>query len=282
MISDRRIPFKGGKKLNTAAKKPKQVRVYILLAVGGLLAVIIGILNHFFIFPHYATRDGLCVLGYHGVVSDEEKATTYKDDRYTLSASQFERQIKYLYDKGYKTYSMEEIFEYKKGDSDLPKKAVALTFDDGYKNFNEVVKPILKKYGFKGTCFVIGKHVTDQNGKYLKAEDMITDETVSYYSHTHDLHRRSKKGGGRKIIEDLSEEELLSDFDKNVVDDTYLAFPYGRSASAADAVLEQAGVMLAFSYNQFRHLTRKENDYFLPRYLVLDIMPDFYIKWITE
>ncbi len=264
------------------AKKPRRLRVCILLTLGALIALIVGVLNHFFIFPHYATRDGLCVLGYHGVVSDEEKATAYKDDRYTLSASQFEGHIKYLFDEGYETYSMEDILKYKKGELELPKKAVALTFDDGYKNFNEVVKPILEKYGFKGTCFVIGKHVTDGNSRYLKAEDMVNDGTVSYYSHTHDLHRRSKKGGGRKIIEDLSREELLADFQRNVVDDTYLAFPYGRTADGVEEVLEEAGVKLAFSYNQFRHLTRKDNNYFLPRYMVVDIMPELYIKWITE
>lgn len=42
------------------------------------------------IIPHYVTRDGLCVLAYHGVVSDEEKETNYKDDIYTISVSQFE------------------------------------------------------------------------------------------------------------------------------------------------------------------------------------------------
>ena len=33
--------------------------------------------------PHYQTRDGMSILGYHGVVSDSEKCEKYKDDIYT-------------------------------------------------------------------------------------------------------------------------------------------------------------------------------------------------------
>lgn len=118
------------------------------------------------IIPHYVTRDGLCVLAYHGVVSDEEKQTDYKDDIYTLSVSQFEKHMKYLYDNGFTTYSMDEVNSYINGEIQIPQKAVVLTFDDGYKNFNNVVKPILEKYDFKGTCFVIGKHLTDDREEF--------------------------------------------------------------------------------------------------------------------
>ena len=252
-------------------------KVSLILFITIICFILIG-----FIIPHYKTRDGISILGYHGVVSDSEKIEKYKDDMYTLSESQFERHIKYLYENDYIVYTMKDIKEYLDGNLDVSKKAVVLTFDDGYKNFNDVVKPILEKYGYHGTCFVIGKHVIDDKEKFLKENDLIFDEYVSYYSHSYDLHRKSKKGLDRKIIEDLSFEDIDLDFKKNCVDSTYFAFPYGRSVEGIEEVLEKNHVELAFSYNDFRHLTIQDNRYEIPRYMVVDDMPDWYIHWIVE
>ena len=41
---------------------------------------------------------------------------------------------------------MEDVEAYYHGKKEVSKKAVCLTFDDGYKNFNTIVKPIIKKY----------------------------------------------------------------------------------------------------------------------------------------
>ena len=234
------------------------------------------------VIPHYSSKDGLCILGYHGVVSDEEKSTLYKKDRYTLSVSQFEKQMKYLYERGYTTYFMEDVENYMTTDIEPNEKAVVLTFDDGLKNFNTIVKPILEKYHFKGTCFVIGKHVEDDNNKYLKEEDMINDEYVEYYSHSNNLHRLSKKGINRKIIQDLTLKEIQEDFEKNCVDSTYFAFPYGRSRKDITPVLKENGVRLAFTYNTFKHAQKKDDIYYIPRYMIVDIFPFQYFKWIVN
>lgn len=246
-----------------------------------VLVLLLSFLMIRFIIPHYTTRDGLCIVGYHGVVSDEEKETKYKDDIYTLSVSQFERHMKYLYDQSYSTYDMNEVYAYKQGDLKIDKKAIVLTFDDGYKNFNNIVKPILEKYQFKGTCFVIGKHLDDDKSRFLKEDDLVDDQYVSYYSHSYDLHRKDKETN-IKIIEELTLEEIENDFKKNKVDCTYFAFPYGKSRDDIKSILEKYGVKLAFSYSQYRHMTVSDDDFYLPRYMIVDYMPDIYIRWIVE
>ena len=233
------------------------------------------------VYQHYKTRDGICIVGYHGVVSDKEKKEKYADNRYFLSESQFKRQMKYLYEHHYQTLSMQDIDDYYQGKINIGKKTIALTFDDGYKNFNTVVKPILEEYGFNGTCFVIGKHLTDQNNKMLKTNDIVNSDKIHYYSHSYNLHRTSS-GFDRKIIQDLSLEEIQEDFDINPLDSTYFAFPYGRSRDDIEPILKASGVKLAFSYNQFRHMTRNDDPYYLPRYMIVDIMPDIYFQWIIE
>lgn len=259
--------------MNGDYMKKKIVMICILLIPMVLLGYVI--------YEHHETKDGISVIGYHGVVSDEEKKNEYAHNRYYLSETQFRRHIQYLYDHHYETLSMEEVEEYYQGKRDVSQNAVALTFDDGYKNFNTIVKPILEEYQMKGTCFVIGKHINDDKEKFLKQDDIINGENISYYSHSYDLHRKAP-GFDKKIIETLSLEEINQDFQKNPVDASYFAFPYGRSVKGVKDVLKANQVHLAFSYNQMRHMTRNDNAYQLPRYMIVDLMPDFYIHWIVE
>lgn len=231
------------------------------------------------VIQHYQTKDGISIIGYHGVVSDQEKKDLYADNRYFLSESQFKRQMKYLYENQYQTLSMSEIYEYYQGKREVHKKTVALTFDDGYKNFNTIIKPILEEYGMKGTCFVIGKHLKSDNQKMLKEKDIQNDNTVEYYSHSYNLHRTAP-GIDRKIIQDLSLDEIAKDFSSNPMDSTYFAFPYGRSRDDIEPILKAQHVKLAFLYNQFRHMTREDHAYEIPRYMIVDLMPDWYFQWI--
>lgn len=105
---------------------------------------------------------------------------------------------------------------------------------------------------------------------------------MEYYSHSHNLHRKSKEGFNRKIIEELTAEELLEDFNTDLIDDTYFAFPYGRRADGIDEILKEAEVKLAFDYNHFHHATPNDNPYALPRYMIIDLTPFTYFKWIVE
>ncbi len=230
---------------------------------------------------HYQTRDGICIVGYHGVVSDKEKDEKYSSNRYFLSQTQFEEQIKYLYEHQYVTLSMDDIYDYYLGKKEVHKKSIALTFDDGYKNFNTVVKPILDKYHFQATCFVIGKHLDDSKEQFLKSKDIVNTNRIQYYSHSYNLHQKAK-GFDRKIIQDMSLKEISNDFQLNSIDSSYFAFPYGRSKGGVEKILKEHHVKLAFSYNQMRHMTREDQCYYLPRYMIIDIMPQWYFEWICE
>ena len=59
-----------------------------------------------------------------------------------------------------------------------------------------------------------------------------------------------------------------------------LQFPYGRSVEGIENILKDNRVKLAFSYNQFRHMNRDDNIYYLPRYMIVDMMPDVYFRWV--
>jgi len=75
------------------------------------------------------------------------------------SIKQFESQMRFLAEDGWKTLSSEEFLSFKKGKYSPPKKSVLITFDDGWRDNYEVAYPILKKYGLKATLFVITEWV---------------------------------------------------------------------------------------------------------------------------
>lgn len=258
----------------------KKKILIILLAAFNALAIM-GTVRYF------RYKDGLPILGYHHVVSDEEKQMYYKNNIYVMAVSDFEKQMKFLYDNQYSTLTMEEVNEYYQGEKALKKKSVVITFDDGMQSFHTLVKPILKKYHLQATCFVIA-HKTElknieKKGKYtyLRQEDLVNDENVEYYSHSYNLHHKAT--GFKKQMEIESYAFILNDFKKcnEIVSTKYFAFPYGKSSENARKVLKKENVTLAFGYNQNRNMIKDDNQFLLPRYLMFDRMPYILFKWIV-
>ncbi len=74
--------------------------------------------------------------------------------RLLMAVSKFEEQMRYLKAQGYRVVNLREFRQFIEGKRQLPRKAVVLTFDDGYRSFREYAEPILKELGFSATLFV--------------------------------------------------------------------------------------------------------------------------------
>ncbi|MFV0394414.1 MAG: polysaccharide deacetylase family protein [Coprobacillaceae bacterium] len=189
----------------------KNIKKIILAILVSYLVIGIVWIGKIYIVHQLHIND-LPVLGYHSVVSDEEKEKHHHNNPYVMSISSFEEQMQYLYDNQYRTLTMDEVYSYYVGENELVKPSVVLTFDDGFQNFNTVVKPILEKYDFQATAFVIGNKVTKNNKQnallpYLQSNELNNDKYVSYYSHSYDLHHFAKIPY-HKLIETSTLEEI--------------------------------------------------------------------------
>ncbi|NIR16016.1 MAG: polysaccharide deacetylase family protein, partial [Desulfobacterales bacterium] len=49
---------------------------------------------------------------------------------------------------------MKEVLRFVNYQQPLPRKAVAITIDDGYRSVYELAYPILRRYNFKATLFI--------------------------------------------------------------------------------------------------------------------------------
>ena len=87
------------------------------------------------------------VLMYHHVLE--------KSGFIASSVDEFRSHMKFLAENGYKTLSINEFIAYKKGELEVPKKSVCITFDDGWMDNYIYAYPIVKEFGLKANIFII-------------------------------------------------------------------------------------------------------------------------------
>ena len=97
------------------------------------------------------------VLCYHHIIPEAlpESLNTI------VTLSEFEDQMKYLYEHGYYTASLKDIQEFLYNKQKLPEKTVVITFDDGYESNYIYAYQVLKKYDLKAVIFIIGSKMVD-------------------------------------------------------------------------------------------------------------------------
>lgn len=232
----------------------------------------------------YSNNNHLPVLGYHSVVLDEDKETKYRDDPYTISKSTFIKHLDYLKENNFNTVTMNQVIDYYYNQISLPTNPVLLTFDDGHIDLATIIDPLLNQYNFTASAFIIASKLennTSTKYDYITLEQMALTTNLEYYSHTYDMH---KTDGNKKLLETATVAEIIEDHNlvNQYVDNSIVAYPYGISSNNAIQAYKESNVLLAFNYNNFTHLKPTSNPYDLPRYMITDLTPLWYIKWIIE
>ncbi len=77
------------------------------------------------------------------------------DTVYYIPPDMFERQMNLLYQWGYRTISVELLAKAINEGAELPTRPIILTFDDGSATVYTTALPIMQKYGFTGTAYII-------------------------------------------------------------------------------------------------------------------------------
>jgi peptidoglycan/xylan/chitin deacetylase (PgdA/CDA1 family)/SAM-dependent methyltransferase len=99
----------------------------------------------------WTTRE-LPILMYHGVRREAPASLA----RFCTPPELFERQLAFLKRHGYVSIPVERwVSALSAEDGIVPGRAVALTFDDGYRDFLTEAWPLLQRYGFSATVFVV-------------------------------------------------------------------------------------------------------------------------------
>ena len=101
------------------------------------------------------------VVMFHGVAPDRPDRPPQMD--HWLEPAIFERYCQVLRRHRFETFFLDDLRDILHGRRPVSKRAVVLTFDDGYLDFWLYVFPLLKKYEIKATAFVTTDFIDDES-----------------------------------------------------------------------------------------------------------------------
>lgn len=195
------------------------------------------------------------VLMYHRV----GKAHNDWEARYTISADNFAAHMGALARKGYTAVGIDAFLDWLDGGPPLPKGALLVTFDDGFRGVREHALPTMEALNWPFTVFLVsdligGQDVWTQASNpsgatypLLNAEEIsdMSGRGVTFFSHTRshadlptldDNDLADQLGGSRKALAGLLGHDV-----------PYLAYPFGRLDERVETATRAAGYRAAFS-----------------------------------
>ncbi len=123
----------------------------------------------------------------------------------TMTTDKFVALLSWLREHDYRPVSVDDLLAARKGEKELPAKAVLLTFDDGYRGFYSEVFPLLKAFNYPAVLALVGCWMEGPTGglveygdrqvprehflSWQQVRELSASGLVEIASHSFDLHR---------------------------------------------------------------------------------------------
>ena len=167
---------------------------------------------------------------------------------YSIPVKSLQAYVAYLHSAGFQTVSLAQVDAYLAGQGTLPSKPVVLTFDDGYKSVLTVVKPILDKYSYTATAFLIAGSV-GKGPKNLSWDDVLALRKAGYEIGSHTLTHAYLTRRNPKETKDAFEKRIYREIteSKRVIEQKLgekiaaIAYPYGLYDDFVMQTTQEAG-----------------------------------------
>lgn len=212
---------------------------------------------------------------YHNVKPELEEGD---NPEMFVTNEDFEADLKYLKDNGYKSIDLKTLKDYKEDPTTIiPEKPFVITFDDGYLNNYEYAYPLLKEYDTQAVIYTIvwsvGRDKFILNDKDIiphftweQGKEMLDSGIIELGSHTYDLHNpegfsygyetvcgygvgkidgENQESYYNRIYEDLEKSKDLMEENLGVKINSF-AYPYGIYNDTVIKVLKDLNFETAF------------------------------------
>lgn len=202
------------------------------------------------------TPKAVPILMYHHLMPREDMSETDLKNGAILPKENFVAQMSYLHQNNYTTITLRDLYQYFNGSKELPAKRVLITFDDGYQSNYIYAYPILKKYGFVGTQFIMTGTIEPENivagviPKFSWDEINKSQDVFEFHSHTHDLHYLDQ-GKSYVLAKDLElvrqdlKLSLKTLKERNLGRKKAFSYPYGQYNADIINLLQELGFNMA-------------------------------------
>jgi peptidoglycan/xylan/chitin deacetylase (PgdA/CDA1 family) len=201
---------------------------------------------------------------------------------WTTTVPEFERQMSYLAEHGYRTLRLDELADHLDGRAQLPSRAVVITIDDGDRSFVEYAVPILRRHGFTATVFLLTGVAGESGWNDLDVVDWETlalleeEGVVRVESHTHRMHTKVERDGKwvPRFLADAASVRLDLETSRAASRDhlghesRFLAWPFGHSGSAVDSLAHEVGMRRVLTLRPVRNAPDPPIAHGLGRYAI--------------
>jgi peptidoglycan/xylan/chitin deacetylase (PgdA/CDA1 family) len=181
---------------------------------------------------------------YHYISVPPPGSDLYRLDL-SVSPTNLDAQMAWLADNGYTTITLQDLLYHLTLGWPLPAKPIVLTFDDGYTDAYWNAFPILQKYGFIGTFFIITDYITYDNPNHATWEQVIEMHNAGMDIQSHTRTHLDLRGlSDKQLLWQLlgSKEAIEARMDKQV---RFFCYPAGKYDANAMRALRQFGYWAA-------------------------------------
>jgi len=225
----------------------KKTAIIILLLLAGLFCF-----YFFWLSPRYTVP----IITYHDF--------NYKEG-IAVAPENFERQMCYLKDKHYNVISLDTLIKGRKKGEKFARNTVVIVMDDGYKDNFTYAYPVLKKYGFPATIFLIANNIgADEN--FLNWDEVreMSGDNISFGGHTK----------SHVYLPSINDKDVLWDEIsgcKEIIERhtgihvVYFSYPKGGFNEEIKTLVKQAGYEAACTTNRGHDILDKNDVYELNR-----------------
>src|SRR5208282_4868023 len=180
--------------------------------------------------------------------------------KYVCTPKLFEKEMSYLHNNGYTSISFEDLTNYFNNKKVLPKKPVIISFDDSWRDQYIYALPILKRYHFKATFFIITGSVGHRY--FLTWRDIRMLATFGMEIGSHSVtHPFLTKVGWRNLKWEIVDSKKIIEAElENKV--TTFAYPYGAYNPIVIQIVKWAGYTSARGVAIKEDTNRNKKDLF--------------------
>lgn len=205
---------------------------------------------------------------YHRIVPNNHALA---ENPLCVSEHDFRRQLELLDRWGFTSITFEDYRLFLEGRLDLPRKAIIITFDDGYEDTYALAFPLLKEFGMKAVVFVLGDrrittNIWDSVGGELASSRLLDDKQIlelhqsGFEIGAHTLtHARLPMLPKEKAWEEISRSRMFLETLLNGPVRTF-AYPYGLVNNIVKEMVREAGFL--FACGAFSGPVCMDQDYF--------------------
>lgn len=223
------------------------------------------------------TQRMIPILMYHQIDVEPPKGSPMRG--LVVSPATFARQMGALRMLGYQGLSMGDLAPYLRGEK--RGKVFGITFDDGYENNLRCALPVLKRYGFSSTCYVVADLVGKLNSwdmeRGVPQVPLMTAEQLQAWidggqevgSHTLTHANLAELGEAEQTKEIVQSKQQLEALVRQIHGVRHFCYPYGGFNQVSVNCVRAAGYATATTTVRGRVSEMEANNMLLlPRVLV--------------